>query len=172
MQTSAVWSAKATIIFTLWLKSSISIIINDSRGRFECPEVNSSLIDCCRCSVMEIISVCGTVKVVGAFIFNVPTSLLCALNNQTVHLSPSLKKYHQSATEKQQDEYKWTCKILLQFRCWELFMCVLPSLAFILHDALFWEICILTQGMFVFFSNEGAPLLPFLCISGARHFWP
>lgn len=64
-----------------------------------------------------------------------------------------------STSKGKMTNYQWTCKIFLQFRCYEISMWVLASLAFILHDALFWEICILTQGMFVFFSSEGAPLL-------------
>lgn len=70
--------------------------------------------------------------------------------------------------------YSWICKIFLQFRCWEISMWVLASLAFILHDALFWEICILIQGMFVFLSWGCASLSPShslsLCIFGACHF--
>lgn len=68
--------------------------------------------------------------------------------------------------------YSWICKIFLQFRCWEISMWVLASLAFILHDALFWNmhpnpryVCIPFLRVRLSFSFTLS-----LCIFGACHF--
>lgn len=83
------------------------------------------------------------------FIYDLPRRLV-------TKAGPSLKKRRRWTDRNRREG---TCKLFPLFRCWELSMWVLAGLAFILHDALFWEKCIVTRGMLAFFIPEGARLL-------------
>lgn len=126
MQASAVWSAEATVV-CLWVHRN---------SHKSCPQCIHSL----HCTVRspsathhEQLMVFQGGYEQGVLYFS---CMLCFKST-----SQSLWQW----------AYSRPCKIFLLSGCSEVSMWLLASLAFLLHDALFWWKCILSRGMFLFF---------------------